>query len=101
MVQSLTVFKMKTSIKKFWWGKTTTQRIRLKEYGWVDQTKFYLFGKRGLCSMVANEPVEIETDNTVELERQAMAEILAERPLPHLRNEDFEKFQNEIYPTKF
>ena len=96
---------MKTSIKKFWWGKTTTQRIRLKEYGWVDQTKFYLFGKRGLCFMVANEPVEIETDNSErnlrDLEEMAMDETLAERPLPHLKNADFDKFQSEIYPTRF
>ena len=96
---------MKTSIKKFCWGKTTTQRIRLKEYGWVDQTKFYLFGKRGLCFMVANEPVEIETDNSErnlrDLEEMAMAQILAERPLPHLQNADFDKFQSEIYPTRF
>lgn len=91
---------MKTSIRKFWWGKTTTQRVK-SNYGLIDQTKFYLFGKRGLCFMTENNPVEIERDNTVELERQAMAEILAERPLPHLRNEDFDKFQQEIYPTRF
>ena len=96
---------MKTVIKKFWWGKTTTQRMRLVEYGFVDQTKFYLLGKRGLCFMTVNNPVEIETDNSErhlrDLEEMAMAEILAERPLPHLRNEAFDRFQSEIYPTRF
>ena len=91
---------MKASIKKFWWGKTTTQRIRLKEYGFVDQTKFYLFGKRGLCFMVENNPVEVERFDVIELEKMAIAEILAERPLPHLQNADFDKFQNEIYLTR-
>ena len=92
---------MKTSIKKFWWGKTTTQRIKLVEYGFVYQTKFYLFGKRGLWFMTVNNPIELERFDVLELEKRAMAEILAERQLPHLRNEDFDKFQNEIYPTRF
>lgn len=92
---------MKASIKKFWWGKTTTQRIKLVEYGFVDQTKFYLFGKRGLCFMTVNSPVEVERFDVLELEKIAMAEILAERQLPHLRNEDFDKFQSEIFPTRF
>ena len=92
---------MKASIKKFWWGKTTTQRIKLVEYGFVDQTKFYLFGKRGLCFMTVNNPIEVERFDVLELEKRAMAEILAERQLPHLRNEDFDKFQNEIYQTRF
>lgn len=96
---------MKSTIKKFWWGKTTTQRVRLKEYGWIEQTKFYLFGKRGLCFMVVNDPVEIETDNSErnlrDLEEMAMAQILAERQLPHLDNENFDKFQSEIFPTRF
>ena len=92
---------MKASIKKFWWGKTTTQSIKLVEYGFVDQTKFYLFGKRGLCFMTVNSPVEVERFDVLELEKIAMAEILAERQLPHLRNEDFDKFQSEIFPTRF
>ena len=92
---------MKASIKKFWWGKTTTQRIKMVEYGFIDQTKFYLFGKRGLCFLTQNNPVEVERFDVLELEKRAMAEILAERQLPHLRNEDFDKFQNEIYPTRF
>ena len=96
---------MKSTIKKFWWGKTTTQRVRLKEYGWIEQTKFYLFGKRGLCFCTENNPIEVETNNSDielrELEKRAMADILAERPLPHLDNENFDKFQSEIFPTRF
>ena len=91
---------MKASIKKFWWGKITTQRLK-SNYGLIDQRKAYLFGIRGLCFMVENNPVEVERFDVLELEKRAMAEILAERQLPHLRNEDFDKFQNEIYPTRF
>ena len=97
---------MKTSIKKFWWGKTTTKRIRLKEYGFVDQTKFYLFGIRGLCFLTQNNPVTIP-DNIEEI---ALCQIIAERQvsfsemsanLPELSNEKFNSFQKEIYPTRF
>ena len=97
---------MKASIKKFWWGKTTTQRIKLVEYGFVDQTKFYLFGKRGLCFLTQNNPVTIP-DN---IEEMTLCQIIAERQvshsemtanLPEICNAQFDKFQNEIYPTRF
>lgn len=97
---------MKTSIKKFWWGKTTTQRIKLVEYGFVDQNKFYLFGKRRLCFLTQNNPLTIPEN----IEEIALCQIIAERQvslsemsanLPELSNVQFDKFQNEIYPTRF
>ena len=97
---------MKASIKKFWWGKTTTQRIKLVEYGFVDQTKFYLFGKRGLCFLIQNNPVTIPEN----IEEMALCQIIAERQvslsemsanLPELSNVQFDKFKNEIYQTRF
>ena len=96
---------MKTRIRKYWLGTATIQRVKLKEYGFVDQTRFYIFGFRGLGFTIGNNPVEVETDNSErhlrDLEEMAMAQILAERPLPHLVNEDFDRFQREIYPTRF
>ena len=96
---------MKASIKKFWWGKITTQRLK-SNYGLIDQRKAYLFGKRGLCFLTQNNPVTIP-DNIEEL---ALCQIIAERQvsfsemtanLPELSNEKFNSFQKEICPTRF
>lgn len=37
---------MKT--QKFWWGKSTKQKVFTREFGWCEVVKFYLFGLRGL-----------------------------------------------------
>ncbi len=96
---------MKTRIKKYWLGKVTTQRIRLVEYGFRDQRKFYLFGKRGLGIILGNDPVTIP-DN---IEEMALCQIIAERQvsfsemsanMPQLSNAQFDRFQSEIYPTR-
>lgn len=97
---------MKATILKTWYGKATVQKVFLKEYGWVEQTKHYLFGKRGLCFLTENHPAYIP-DN---VEETAICQIIAERQvsysemtanLPDLCNAQFERFQNEIYPTRF
>lgn len=97
---------MKASITKRWYGKKTIQKVYLKEYGWVNQTKRYLFGKRGLCFLTENHPVQIP-DN---VEETALCQIIAGRQvshsemtanLPEICNAQFDKFQNEIYPTRF
>lgn len=96
---------MKTTIEKRWCGKITTQRLK-SNYGLIDQRKFYLFGKRGLCFLTQNNPVTIP-DN---IEEMAMCQIFAERQvslsemsanLPELSNANFDKFQQEIYQTRF
>ena len=91
---------MKTSIKKFWWGKITTQRLK-SNYGLIDQRKAYLFGKRGLCFLTQNNPVTIP-DN---IEEMALCQIIAERQvshsemtanLPEICNAQFDKFQQQL-----
>ncbi len=105
MVQSLTFFKMKTTIEKRWWGKITTQRLK-SNYGLIDQRKAYLFGIRGLGIILGNNRVTIP-DN---IEEFALCQIFAERQvsfsemsanLPELSNVQFDQFQQEIYPTRF
>lgn len=100
MVQSLTFFKMKTTIEKRWWGKITTQRLK-SNYGLIDQKKAYLFGRRGLCFLTQNNRVTIP-DNIEEL---SLCQIIAERQvsfsemsanLPYLSNKQFDQFQQEI-----
>jgi len=91
---------MKTKITKFWWGKTTTQTVKLKEYGLRKQIKFYLFGIRGLCFFTINNPIDVP-ENAEEL---AMCQIIAERQvnyseMPQLSNLNFDKFQREMYET--
>lgn len=97
---------MKATIKKYWLGKATVQRVKLKEYGMVDQFKFYLFGRRGLCIWTENHKVQTAED----IEQTALCQIYAERQvsysemtanLPELSNKEFDQFQNEIYPTRF
>lgn len=96
---------MKTTIEKRWWGKITTQRLK-SNYGLIEQRKAYLFGRRGLCFLTQNNPVTIP-DNIEEL---ALCQIIAERQvlhsemttnLPELSNANFDKFQQEIYQTRF
>lgn len=50
---------MKAEIIKTWYGKKTVQKVFLKEYGLVNQTKCYLFGKRGLCFLTVNNAIEV------------------------------------------
>ena len=92
---------MKTSIKKFWWGKMTTQRVKLKEYGFVDQSKYYLFGKRGLCFMTVNNSVEVELQQPKRQERIELEEITGyeqlrrEMKLMRLTDEQFDLLINQ------
>ena len=65
---------MKTTIEKRWWGKITTQRLK-SNHGWIDQRKYYLFGRCGLCFLTQNNPVII-SDN---IEEMAIREIISER----------------------
>lgn len=88
-------------IKKFWWGKTTTQKVRLKEYGLVEQTKFYLLGKRGLYFMTVNNSVELDVQKPTAQERIDLEEITgyakwrAEMKLMRLTDEEMDLLINQ------
>lgn len=88
-------------IRKFWWGKTTTQKVRLKEYGLVEQTKFYLFGKRGLCFMTVNNSVEVEAQKLTAQKKIDLEEITgyakwrAEMKLMRLTDEEMDLLINQ------
>lgn len=83
--------------------KTTTKKIHTKEYGWIEQKKFYLFGLKGLHFLTENNPVPPMTEPVEALEHRAAKSLQAEAhrsindcELPHLSNENFDKFQREI-----
>ena len=82
---------MKATIKKFWWGKTTTQR-----YGNIEQIKFYLFGKRGMLFLTQLNAVEKIEKQYSPIERIELSEITGE----WLSNMEFEKFQNQLANQK-
>ena len=92
---------MKATVKKFWWGKMTTQRVKLNEYGLVEQSKYYLFGKRGLCFMVVNNAIEVEPHHPTIQERIDLEEITGyeqwrrEMKLMRLTDEQFDLLINQ------
>ena len=86
---------MKTQIIKTWYGKKKIQKVFLKEYGWVNQTKCYLFGKRGLCFLTVNNAIEVlpqvtEPEHLADLEELAMyIEWRNKCHLPYIENSEF------------
>lgn len=51
--------------KKYWWGKTTTQKV-FTNHGWCFQVKSYLFGKKGLHFWTEISPMTLDLPETNE-----------------------------------
>lgn len=94
---------MKATILKTWYGKATIQKVFLKEYGWVKQTKHYLFGKRGLCFLTVNNAIEVIPQVTApahlaDLEEMAMyIEWRNKLNLPYIENSQFDLTLNSKF----
>ena len=86
---------MKAEIIKTWYGKKTIEKVFLKEYGWVELTKRYLFGIRGLCFFPEVNPIEVlpqvtEPEHLADLEELAMyIEWRNKCHLPYIEDSEF------------
>lgn len=93
---------MKTKIIRTWYGKKTIQKVFLKEYGWAELTKRYLFGIRGLCFFPEINPFEVlpqvtEPAHLADLEELALyIEWRNKCHLPYIENSQF-----DLTRTKF
>lgn len=87
---------------------TKTVKKFSPEYGWIDQVQFRLFGWHFWSENHKAAPVE---DDVPMLEYRAMRSLKSDKyrqvsfsemsaNLPELSNEEFEKFQKSIYPTR-
>ena len=93
---------MKAEIIKTWYGKKTVQKVFLKEYGWVNQTKCYLFGKRGLCFLTVNNAIEVlpqvtEPAHLADLEELALyIEWRNKCHLPYIEDSEFDLIKQKF-----